>query len=71
VDNKLLTEPMQEILQLLVDCEAVENYFCSGCGLADAIDNYHEPYQSAALAGWLKIAKRAGLQPMLQLRSNA
>ena len=51
----------ETLLQLLVDCDAVE------CGLCDAVDNNNEKYQSAALACWLDLARKAGIRPMLRL----
>ena len=64
-----LTEPMEELLQLLVDCNGISEH-CGADYVCDAIDNTGEAYQSAALAGWLEIAKRAGLKPMLRLPAN-
>jgi len=58
----------ETLLQLLVDCDAV---YAGGnpneCGLCDAIDNDGEKYQSAALACWLDVARKAGIRPMLRM----
>lgn len=63
-----LTETTETLLQLLVDCNAV---YAGGNpneqGLCDAIDNDGCHYQSAALAGWLEVARNAGIKPMLRL----
>ena len=63
-----LTETTETLLQLLVDCDAVYTGGTSNeCGLCDAIDNDGEKYQSAALAGWLEVARKTGIRPMLRL----
>lgn len=63
-----LTETTETLLQLLVDCDAVQaGGNQNECGLCDALDNDGCHYQSAALAGWLEVARKAGIRPMLRL----
>lgn len=66
-----LTETTETLLQLLVDCDAVqaggnpnEQWLC------DAVDNDGCHYQSAALAGWLEVARKAGIRPTLHLEKE-
>lgn len=63
-----LTETTETLLQLLVDCDAVQaGGNPNEQGLCDAIDNDGCHYQSSALAGWLEVARKAGIRPMLRL----
>jgi hypothetical protein len=63
-----ITEATKTLLQFLVDCDAVQaGGEPNERGLCDAIDNDGEHYQSAALAGWLEVAHKAGIRPMLRL----
>lgn len=63
-----LTETTETLLQMLVDCDAVQaGGNPNEAGLCDAIDNDGCHYQSAALAGWLEVARKAGIRPMLRL----
>lgn len=63
-----LTETTETLLQLLVDCDAVQaGGNTNEAWLCDAIDNDGCHYQSAALAGWLEVAWKAGIRPMLRL----
>ncbi len=66
-----LTETTETLLQLLVDCDAVQaGGNPNEQGLCDAIDNDGCHYQSAALAGWLEVAHKAGIRPMLRLEKS-
>lgn len=59
------------LLQLLVDCDAVQaGGNPNEQGLCDAVDNDGCHYQSAALAGWLEVAHKAGIRPMLRLEEQ-
>lgn len=56
------------LLQFLVDCDAIQaGGNLNEQGLCDAIDNDGCHYQSAALAEWLDVARKAGIRPMRNL----
>jgi hypothetical protein len=63
-----LTETTETLLQLLVDCDAVQSRgSLNSFELCDAIGNDGCRYQSAALAGWLEVARKAGIRPTLRI----
>ena len=51
-------EHVHQLLQLLVDADAVARARGDRNGLCNQIDNDGEPYPSADLANWLDVARR-------------